>query len=356
MSQIKRLNYFNNQFLDERDFKDEQNYHITMRRLHNRVLHSWGIADGLEVRRHGDTEVQIKPGMALDVEGREIWVQEPVNKELTEGGPNEYLWLTLSLQEVFAEEDHQTPKGAEGYTRLTEQPAIAVERNRPDYEGAIILASVRLDGRGHIGDIDASVRKYAASDIAPGSVRSESLADNVVTTHKLADRAVTEHKLDPDLRLKLSARRGWVRVTFKPAPLEDVLFKDTVTGRVVDRKGSDIEDQFIPEVCSARSTTKGARGSLSIPVPAGATRIHNLRIYGHTAGTVDVELWKSGWNESRREPEATQIVEFTVEGARGGNFDRQHPVNQPLRDDESLAVKVVARRDSHIWFVAAEFE
>jgi len=52
----------------------------------------------------------------------------------------------------------------------------------------------------------------------------------------------------------------------------------------------------------------------------------------------------------------TEIAEFNVDAGRGGNFDRVHPVNHAIRDDESLAVKVEAKRDSHIWFVAAEFE
>lgn len=355
MSHIKRLNYFNNQFLDERDFNDEQKYHIAMRRLHNRALHSWGIADGLEVKKHSDTEIQIRRGMALDMQGREVWLEDPVNKEITEAGPNEYVWITLSYEEEFAEEDRRTPKGAEGYTRVTEHPRVGVERGRPDEEGVIVLAGVRLNAHGHIEEIDSSVRKYAASDLAPGSVRSEALADSIVTTQKLADRAVTEHKLDPDLRYKLGTRRGWVRLTFKPTPLEDVTFGD-VGGRSIDARGAEPGRQFISEISSARSSARGARGSMSIPVPAGVTRIHHFRIYGHAIGVVEVELWKTSWDESRREPTNLKIAEFNVDNARGSNFDRVHPVNHPIRDDESLAVKVEAKRDSHIWFIAAEFE
>ena len=46
MTNIKRLNYFDAQFLGETDFTDEQTYHLEMRRRHNRLLHSWGVADG----------------------------------------------------------------------------------------------------------------------------------------------------------------------------------------------------------------------------------------------------------------------------------------------------------------------
>ena len=44
--EIKRLNYFTGQFLEATDFKDEQEYHIRMRRLGNCMLYSAGILDG----------------------------------------------------------------------------------------------------------------------------------------------------------------------------------------------------------------------------------------------------------------------------------------------------------------------
>ena len=48
---IKRLHYFNQQFLTEKDFTDEQNYHLQRRRQHNQFLHSFGIAAGLTVEK-----------------------------------------------------------------------------------------------------------------------------------------------------------------------------------------------------------------------------------------------------------------------------------------------------------------
>ena len=46
---IKRLRYFNHQFLRVEDFQEEQDYHLRMRRRLNRVLHTWGVAEGLQV-------------------------------------------------------------------------------------------------------------------------------------------------------------------------------------------------------------------------------------------------------------------------------------------------------------------
>src|SRR5438309_1834447 len=68
---IKRLNYFNGQFLREEDFTEEQTYHLDMRRRHNLRLHTPGIVFGLAVTP-GTGKVTVQPGMAIDVQGREI--------------------------------------------------------------------------------------------------------------------------------------------------------------------------------------------------------------------------------------------------------------------------------------------
>ena len=103
MADIKRLNYFNYQFLVENDFNDEQTYHLDMRRRHNTVLHSWGVADGLGVSKTGDKEVTISPGIALDNNGREIILLDPVKVDLTSFGTNANVHLTIAYEaiEVF---------------------------------------------------------------------------------------------------------------------------------------------------------------------------------------------------------------------------------------------------------------
>ena len=74
MSDIKRMRYFENEFLNADDFNAEQDYHRTMRMEHNKALHGWGIASGLEVSgQDGVTRtVTITPGVAIDGLGREI--------------------------------------------------------------------------------------------------------------------------------------------------------------------------------------------------------------------------------------------------------------------------------------------
>jgi hypothetical protein len=75
---IKRLNYYEKQFLGARDFRDEQGYHIEMRRRHLIAHHSWGVVAGLEITEDANSKIwSLQPGIAVDGYGREILVFDP---------------------------------------------------------------------------------------------------------------------------------------------------------------------------------------------------------------------------------------------------------------------------------------
>jgi hypothetical protein len=65
-----RVNYFDRQYLRLPEFKDEQSYHIALRRRHNLSHHGWGIVVGLEILV--DEVAQLQPGVAIDGYGREL--------------------------------------------------------------------------------------------------------------------------------------------------------------------------------------------------------------------------------------------------------------------------------------------
>src|SRR5438105_2463108 len=76
---IKRPHYFDHQFLREADFTAEQEYHIEMRRRHNRLLHTGGIAEGLNLSfASGASRVTISAGMAVDGQGQEMVLPESI--------------------------------------------------------------------------------------------------------------------------------------------------------------------------------------------------------------------------------------------------------------------------------------
>ena len=82
---IKRTDYFHGMLMTERDFSEEQTYHIEKRKLLNRMLHGWGVVCGLKVRPT-DTpspNIIVEGGMALDCFGNEILVCEEQTVDLT---------------------------------------------------------------------------------------------------------------------------------------------------------------------------------------------------------------------------------------------------------------------------------
>jgi hypothetical protein len=72
----ERNRYFTGKYLSDRDFADEQAYHISRHRLHNRILHGWGVVCGLRVLKHPnpdcDSWAVVRAGIAIDCCGREL--------------------------------------------------------------------------------------------------------------------------------------------------------------------------------------------------------------------------------------------------------------------------------------------
>ncbi|MBW2662857.1 MAG: hypothetical protein JRD93_12905 [Deltaproteobacteria bacterium] len=82
---IKRTNYFHGMLMTERDFREEQIYHIEKRKLLNRMLHGWGVVCGLKVKPTvpPSPNIIIEGGLALDCFGNEILVCEEQTVDLT---------------------------------------------------------------------------------------------------------------------------------------------------------------------------------------------------------------------------------------------------------------------------------
>ena len=159
---VKRLNYYDHQFLRVPDFTDEQKYNLNMRRLHNSSLHTWGIVQGLQVAATSGgtgTAVTVNAGIAMDSTGREMVLPADINLEL--GG--EVAGTTLYIKIAYAEQqsDPTTEAGGPGNTRITEMPNLSFSKNAPaDASTTLILARVPRVGTG-LGTVDVSDRKQA---------------------------------------------------------------------------------------------------------------------------------------------------------------------------------------------------
>jgi len=160
---IKRLNYFTGQFLEENDFKDEQQYHLNAIRSHSKNLHIWGIAYGLDVTfTRGDKYVMVSGGMAVDGQGRQIILDEDEQIDLFAATATT-LYLTISYDQSLSDPTEET--GVKGYSRITEHPDIKYDPEMPDEPAIkILLAKLILDPDNMtIHQIDIEDRKYAGA-------------------------------------------------------------------------------------------------------------------------------------------------------------------------------------------------
>ncbi len=81
---FRRPRYFHGKLLDDKDFRAEQNYHAGKRRLLNRTLHGSGVICGLDLTwKKGASWLEVSPGVALDHEGNEIWVETPERVDIS---------------------------------------------------------------------------------------------------------------------------------------------------------------------------------------------------------------------------------------------------------------------------------
>jgi hypothetical protein len=197
----KRLRYFNNQFLQEQDFRDEQHYHVDRQRRHNRLLHTPGIADGLTVTAlKGATDVQVSPGTAIDGNGRQILLSESRSQAVqdTEGKPFKDQKVFLVISYFEQESDDPPAGGGEGKTRWEEQAKIEYydqTKVPPDADTYLRLALLTIGSDSKIVDADLSVRKLAGGKIGitDKSIHENNL-DDVITSKLVTNGNNHDHR------------------------------------------------------------------------------------------------------------------------------------------------------------------
>ena len=125
----KRNRFFKGKLLTEKDFEDEQKYFLEKHKRHNRYLHGCGVVSGLGISIKGSI-VCIKPGFALDCEGNEIVVLEPVELDVPEDVSDMYVMLHYI---EYATEPIPIPPGPADSKETTQSSRIE-ERFRITFE------------------------------------------------------------------------------------------------------------------------------------------------------------------------------------------------------------------------------
>jgi hypothetical protein len=128
---MQRLRFFDGQFLTAKDFQAEQQYHIEKRRLHNRMLHGFGVVDGLAVSVEDGpgTAVLVSPGLAIDRIGNEILVNGPVRIDPLVC-TSDVCFVTIEFTETATDPVPTTNGGVE-FSRVTEGYTVSISPQDP---------------------------------------------------------------------------------------------------------------------------------------------------------------------------------------------------------------------------------
>ena len=139
----ERVRYFEGMLLTAADFEQEQAYFRAKARRHNRLLHGWGVAIGLEVSASASSgQVSVSPGYALDPCGNEISIEETVSVQVPKAG-------RFYLAVRFDEFDVSDRRARDSYViDVLDEPT----------EPWVVLAAVTVDDDQAVS-IDSSVRR-----------------------------------------------------------------------------------------------------------------------------------------------------------------------------------------------------
>ncbi|NEP50617.1 MAG: hypothetical protein F6K65_18135, partial [Moorea sp. SIO3C2] len=166
----KRVRYFDGEFLKDQDFIDEQKYHIDRQRRLDQFLRVSGICDGFTLDT-ATNQVIVKPGTALDSQGRQIILSTNSPPIDLSGHNNNEVYLVISYQEEQSDQTTDGSLGSSGARRWHEKPNIQVTTLENLPEDSIILAKLAIDGNGTVTP-DLSVRQYSGVRLPSGNLDS----------------------------------------------------------------------------------------------------------------------------------------------------------------------------------------
>jgi hypothetical protein len=225
---MKRLRYFNNQFLSAQDFIDDQAAHLAHERAHLRALCVAGVCEGLAVTIVNPTTLSIAPGVAVDNAGRLIALDVATNGppvgSLTTG---DYL-LHILYNEVASALTTPGGAGASDFTRWQSQPTLGATLPGSVPAGAVVLAGFHITAGLITGSLTMAPRKYSGlrlpgpgtSTFATLTTRADGTDDGAVLNGTLTVRRDVAGALGPTLALTnglaASGTAGGGAIDFSP--------------------------------------------------------------------------------------------------------------------------------------------
>lgn len=316
----KRPNWFDRQFVRAQDFADGDDYALDRRRRHVRLLHTPGVAEGLQVTGMlGGSTVTVGAGTAVDSLGREIvLLSSPPPLRLPAGPARAEVYLTYDEYP----DDPSTDPGVDGFTRIREVANLVLRQldpagNDPVPESrgdrpvpGVLLAALSLSGGTLAAAPDNTVRTVAGAVLGTVAVDGISL--------RRPDR--------PDLpasdlpRITAAAETGDVLVLTGSPPAERL--RVTAGGAVSVGTGSPLPGALTLEHASTPLSLRQAGG----PVDGGAWR---ARLDGGTL-SFDANTAPAGDFSSAvtplvlKAPGADRATTVTVGGAGNAVLQTRH--------------------------------
>ena len=206
---LKRVRYFNNQFLIDQDFIDSEVVQIGHERAILRALCVAGVCEGLLVTYPATNKPpSVGPGVAVDAKGRMIVVASATDAlarpdALADGD----YFVHISFLET--EDDKATGQGAPDFTRWKQTPVInATAKSAALPDGAVVLGSCTVQNKVFVGTATTAGRQYSglrlpgANPTVTATLRNTGAADDLaVLGCSLTLRRDAAAKIGPTLTL-----------------------------------------------------------------------------------------------------------------------------------------------------------
>ncbi|GEM_PF-4285869 len=150
---LERNVYFYGKLLTTRDFITEQNYFLAKHQLTHKYLHGIGVVWGLQIEDFSSQGIEkitftLKPGIALDNQGREILVLDKAQHELQipeNLRGSDKLWIVISYHQSYHEPTPSgtTPKECH-WNRIRENYSLEVLKSENDK--GVVLYKIKKSG------------------------------------------------------------------------------------------------------------------------------------------------------------------------------------------------------------------
>jgi len=148
---FKRINFFKGFATTAEDWQAAERYHSEKRRLHNKYFHPPGVIveclDGLTVTVTRDgSALRVGPGMALNGEGLELYLPQPLELELNvQNLRSKTIYVTIEPHEKQIDfRDNSFNSDYAGFAFIEELPSVTITTDPPDNKTKLELARVEL--------------------------------------------------------------------------------------------------------------------------------------------------------------------------------------------------------------------